>query len=86
MWPIFAKGCGQRIDWPHDQLDRTACAVQISPPDQVGLDWLLRKDWNMQLDALEAEIEDFKAWAEAGISEIARLASEELGHPPTSTP
>lgn len=40
----------------------------------------------MQLDALEAEIEDFKAWAEAGISEIARLASEELGHPPTSTP
>lgn len=37
------------------------------------------------LDALETEIEEFKAWAEAGISELARLASEELGHPPPST-
>ena len=29
------------------------------------------------LDALETEIEEFKTWAEAGISELARLASEE---------
>lgn len=38
------------------------------------------------LDALETEIEEFKAWAESGISVLARLASEELSHPPTSTP
>jgi len=37
------------------------------------------------LDALETEIEEFKAWAEAGISELARLASEELGEPPASS-
>lgn len=37
------------------------------------------------LDSLETEIEEFKDWAEAGISELARLASEELGQPPTST-
>lgn len=37
------------------------------------------------LDALETEIEEFKAWAEAGISELACLASEELGEPPASS-
>lgn len=36
------------------------------------------------LDAFETDVEEFKAWAESGISEIARLASEELPPPPAS--
>ena len=37
------------------------------------------------LDALETEVEEFKAWAEAGISELAKLASEDLRQPPASS-
>ena len=39
------------MDWRHEQLDRTACAVQIKLPNQVGLDRLIKKNWNMQSPA-----------------------------------
>lgn len=36
------------------------------------------------LDQIETDIEEFKAWAEAGISELTRLATEELQPGPPS--
>lgn len=46
----------------------------MAPTDQ---DILTGEDV-VALDNLEEEIENFKKWAEAGISELARLATDEL--------